>query len=85
MTDDLEIDFAQPLEALNEALRDLRSEMLGQRALLMKAIDQGHALERHVEFRLLAIKRLGEVKDDLELTIRREMICLVGELDGKGA
>jgi len=67
---------------LIEVLKEVRQELRDHRTLLLEAIDQGRALERHVDVALLAIdKRFEELRDDLELVIKSELMGLVGDLD----
>jgi hypothetical protein len=69
-----------------EVLKEVRQEMRDQRALLLQSIDYGRSFERHLDAQLLAIhQRLNEVKDDLELTIKSEIMGLIGELDVRGS
>jgi hypothetical protein len=64
-----------------EILKEIRSEMRDHRALLLESIDQGRSLERHMDARLLALNQsVKELKDDLELVIKSELMGLVGGL-----
>jgi hypothetical protein len=76
-------DTALVLEAFKlEVLKEVRQELRDHRALLLEAIDQGRWLERHLDTTLLALsKRLEEVRDDLELVIKSELMGLVSDLD----
>jgi hypothetical protein len=70
---------------LLEVLKEVRQEMRDQRALLMQSIDYGRSFERHVGTQLLAIsQRIDEVKDDLERTIKSELMGLIGDLEVGG-
>jgi hypothetical protein len=67
---------------LLQVLREVREELGHQRALLLESIDQGRSLERHVDVTLLAIgKQFEELKDDLELMIKSELMGLVGDFE----
>lgn len=78
-------DNALVLEALKaEVLKEVRQELRDHRALLMESIDQSRSLERHVDTTLLAIgKRIDELRDELELVIKSELMGLVGDLEIK--
>jgi hypoxanthine-guanine phosphoribosyltransferase len=68
--------------ALLEVLRDIRNEMRHQRALLVESIEQGRTLERAMDAQSLALhQRIREVKEELEQTIKGEMLMLIGALD----
>jgi hypothetical protein len=79
MTEDADrTDNALLLQVLNE----VREELRHHRALLLESIDQGRSLERHVDVTLLAIgKQFEELKDDLELMIRSELMGLAGDFE----
>jgi hypothetical protein len=65
-----------------QVLKEVREELRHQRALLLESIDQGRSLERHVDVTLLAIGRqFEELKDDLELMIKSELMGLVGDFE----
>jgi hypothetical protein len=71
---------------LLEVLKDLRNEMRHQRALLLEALDQGRTLERAVDAQLLRLhERVREVKEELEQTIKGELLMLIGALDIGGS
>jgi hypothetical protein len=71
---------------LLEVLKEIRSEMRDHRALLLESIDQGRTLERHVDAQLLALNQsVKELKDDLELVIKSELMGLVGGLANGGS
>jgi hypothetical protein len=80
------VETALVLEALKlEVLNEVRQELRHHRALLMEAVDQGRSLERHLDTTLLALsKRVDELRDDLELIIKSELMGLVGDLDLRG-
>lgn len=68
--------------ALLEVLRDIRNEMRHHRALLLEAIDQGRTLERAMDAQLLALhQRVRELKEELEQTIKGEIMMLVDALE----
>jgi hypothetical protein len=70
---------------LLELLKEIREEMRSHRALLMESIDRGRCLERHMDTQLLVIsQRVSELKDDLELAIKSELMGLIGEFEGRG-
>jgi len=79
-------DTTLALEALKlEVLKEVRQELRDHRALLMEAIDQGQSLERHLDTTLLALsKRVDELRDDVELIIKSELMGLVADLDLRG-
>ncbi|HEY1243758.1 MAG TPA: hypothetical protein VGF29_02910 [Hyphomicrobiaceae bacterium] len=79
MTEDADrTDNALLLQVLNE----VREELRHHRALLLESIDQGRSVERHVDVTLLAIgKQFEELKDDLELMIRSELMGLAGDFE----
>jgi hypothetical protein len=65
------------------ALEEIRKEMRHQRALLVESIDLGRSIERQVDAHLMEIsQRIRELKDDLELLIKSELMGLLGNLDG---
>jgi hypothetical protein len=65
-----------------EVLKEVREELRHQRALLLESIDQGRTLERHVDATLLVIgKQFEELKEDLELMIKSELMGLVGDFE----
>ena len=71
---------------LLELLKEIRNEMRDYRALLLESIDQARTLERHMDARLLALdQRVAELKDDLELVIKSELMGLVGGLANGGS
>ncbi|MFZ1105989.1 MAG: hypothetical protein WAN86_24530 [Hyphomicrobiaceae bacterium] len=71
--------------ALLEVLRDIRNEMRHHRALLLEAIDQGRTLERAMDAQLLALhQRVRELKEELEQTIKGEIMMLVDALETGG-
>jgi hypothetical protein len=71
---------------LLDLLKEIRNEMRDHRTLLLESIDQGRALERHVDARLLALSQsVKELKDDLELVIKSELMGLVGGLANGGS
>jgi hypothetical protein len=70
---------------LLEMLEDLRKEMRHQRALLVESIDLGHSIEGQLNAHLMEIsQRIRELKDDLELMIRSELIGFLGNGEIKG-
>jgi hypothetical protein len=70
---------------LLEALKDLRNEMRHQRALLVEALDQGRTLERAMDAQLLRLhQRIRELKEELDQTIRGEIVMLMGSLESRG-
>ena len=67
---------------LLELLKEIRNETRHHRALLLEAIDQGRTMERHVDAQLLALnQRIGELKEELEQTIKSELMGLIGDLE----
>jgi hypothetical protein len=65
---------------LLEILREIRSEMRNHRALLLESVDRVQTLERYLDAQLLAMnQRIGELKDELELTIKSELMGLIGD------
>ena len=76
-----DVDNAQLLGVLKE----VRAEMQHQRTLLLQSIDQGRSLEMHVDMQLLAIsQRVNEIKGELELMIKSELLGVLGDLDTRG-
>jgi hypoxanthine-guanine phosphoribosyltransferase len=72
--------------ALLEVLMDIRNEMRHQRALLLESIDQGGTLERAMDAQSLALnQRIREAKEELEQTIKGEMLMLMGSLVAGGS
>ena len=70
---------------LLDALQDIRRELRDHRVLLVESIAQGRSLEIHVDTQLLVLdRRVKELKDDLELLIKSELMGLLGSLDGEG-
>jgi hypothetical protein len=70
---------------LLDLLKEVRNEMRDQRALLLESIDHARTLERHMDARLLALNQsVKELKDDLELVIKSELMGLVGDLANGG-
>jgi hypothetical protein len=70
---------------LLDLLKEIRNEMRDQRALLLESIDHGRSLERHMDAQLLALNQsVKELKDDLELVIKSELMGLVGDLANGG-
>jgi hypothetical protein len=68
--------------ALLEVLNDIRKEMRHHRALLLESIDQGRMLERAMDAQSFALnQRIREVKDELEQTIKGEILMLIGGLE----
>ena len=75
-----DVDNAQLLGVLKE----VRAEMQHQRTLLLQSIDQGRSLEMHVDMQLLAIsQRVKELKGELELMIKSELLGVFGDLEIK--
>ncbi len=75
------VDNAMLLEVLQEIRRELRD----QRPLLLELIAQGRSLELHVDTQLLVLdQRVKELRDDLELLIKSELMGLLGSVDGEG-
>jgi hypothetical protein len=73
-----DVDNAQLLGVLKE----VRAEMQHQRTLLLQSIDQGRSLEMHVDMQLLAIsQRVNELKGELELMIKSELLGVFGDLE----
>lgn len=71
---------------LLDLLKEVRNEMRDHRALLLESIDQARTLERHMDARLLALdQRVKELRDDLELVIKSELMGLVGGLANGGS
>jgi hypothetical protein len=71
---------------LLDALQDIRRELRDHRTLLLESIAQGRSLEMHVDTQLLVLdQRVKELKDDLELLIKSELLGLLGGTDGEGA
>ena len=70
---------------LLDLLKEIRNEMRDHRALLLESIDHGRSLERHMDAQLLALNQsVKELKDDLELVIKSELMGLVGDLANGG-
>jgi hypothetical protein len=70
------VDSAVLLDLLNE----VRDEMRRHRALLLEALDQSRMLEETVDTRLLALnQRIGELREELEQTIKCELMLLIGD------
>jgi hypothetical protein len=70
---------------LLQALEAVRHELKEQRALLLESIDQGRSLERYLDTRLLALnQRINELKDDVELTIKSELMGLLVDIEIRG-
>jgi hypothetical protein len=70
---------------LLEVLKDIRNEMRHHRALLLESIDQGRTLERAVEAQLLGLhQRVRELKEELEQTIKGEIMMLIDALEASG-
>jgi hypothetical protein len=66
---------------LLEMLKEIRSEMRNYRALLLESLDQGRTLERQVDTQLLAVhQRISELREELEQTIKSELMGLVGDI-----
>ena len=71
--------------ALLEVLKDIRNELRHHRALLLESIDQGRTLERAMDAQLLALhQRVRELKEELEQTIKGEIMMLVDALETGG-
>jgi hypothetical protein len=71
--------------ALLESLKDIRNELRHHRTLLLEAIDQGRTLERAIDGHLFALhQRLRELKEELEQTIRGELMLLIASLEPGG-
>jgi hypothetical protein len=71
--------------ALLQVLTDIRNEIRHQRALLLESIDQGRTLERAVDAQLLALhQRVREVKEEVEQTIKGEILMLIDGLESGG-
>jgi hypothetical protein len=67
---------------LLDALAAIRNEMKEHRALLLESINQGRSLEMHVDAHLLTVdQRVKELKHDLELMIKSELMGLFGDGD----
>jgi hypothetical protein len=67
---------------LLDTLQDIRRELRDHRTLLLESIAQGRSLEMHVDTQLLVLgQRVKELKDDVELLIKSE---LLGVLGGEG-
>ena len=65
---------------LLDALAAIRKEMKEHRALLLESLHQGRSLEMHVDAHLLTVdQRVKELKHDLELTIKSELMGLFGD------
>jgi hypothetical protein len=67
---------------LLEVLKEIRAEMGHHRTLLLQSIDQGRSLEMLVDMQLLAIsQRVNELKGELELMIKSELMGIFGDID----
>jgi hypothetical protein len=72
--------------ALLELLKDIRNQLRHHRALLLESIDQGRTLERIVDAQLLALhQRIRELKEELEQTIKGEIMMLIAGLEAGGS
>jgi hypoxanthine-guanine phosphoribosyltransferase len=70
---------------LLEVLKDVRNEMRHHRALLLETLDQGRTLERAMDAQLLGVhQRIRELKEELEQTIRGELVMLIAGLEMGG-
>ena len=70
---------------LLDVLEEIRKEMREQRALLRESIHQGRSLEMHVDAHLLTVdQRVKELKHDLELMIKSELMGLFGDGEIRG-
>jgi len=77
-----DVDNAQLLEVLKE----IRAEMRHHRTLLLQSMDQGRSVEIHVDTQLLAIRQqVKELKGELELLIKSELMGLLGDLEIRGS
>jgi hypothetical protein len=71
---------------LLEVFGDIRKEMREHRTLLLESIAQGRSFEMQVDAHLLALdQRVKELKDDLEVLIRSEVIGLLGDDEVRGS
>jgi hypothetical protein len=72
--------------ALLELLKDIRNQLRHHRGLLLESIDQGRTLERIVDAQLLALhQRIRELKEELEQTIKGEIMMLIAGLEAGGS
>ena len=71
---------------LLEILREIRKEMRDHRTLLLDSIAHGRSFEMLVDAHLLALdQRVKELKNDLELIIRSELIGLLATDEIRGS
>jgi hypothetical protein len=71
---------------LLEVLKDIRNEMRHHRALLLESIDQVRTVERAMDAQLLALhQRIRELKEELEQTIKGELMMLTAGLEMGGS
>ena len=61
-------------------LRDIRREMTDQRTLLLAIVDQGQRLERRMGE---LDRRMGEMKDDIELMLKAELMGRMGNFESR--
>lgn len=68
----------QPENIVMRLLRDIRRDVTDQRTLLLALVGQGHRLERRMGE---LDRRMGEVKDDIELMLKAELMGRVGNFE----
>jgi len=61
-------------------LRDIRREMRDHRTLLAGLVDQGQRLERRMGE---LDRRMGEIKDDIELMLKAELMARMGNFESR--
>jgi len=71
---------------LLQILREVRREMRDHRTLLLEVLAQGRSLEVHVDAQLLALdQRVKELKDELELMIKSELMGFLDNSEIRGS
>jgi hypothetical protein len=71
---------------LLQMLQEMRKEIRDHRTLLLEALAQGRSLEVHVDAQLLALdQRVKELKDELELVIKSELMGFLGNSEIRGS
>ena len=64
----------------NVVLRHLRDMMRDHRTLLAGLLDQGQRLERRIGE---LDRRMGEIKDDIELMLKAELMARMGNFESR--
>jgi len=71
---------------LLQILREVRREMRDHRTLLLEVLAQGRSLEVRVDAQLLALdQRVKELKDELELMIKSELMGFLDNSEIRGS